>query len=96
VQFRARGVQISAFANNLSAMMRESVVDETGLQGWWDFDVTLNFRGFNGPPVGGADQGLDTPSIFTSLQEQLGLKLDPRRGPVELFVIDHAEKPTPD
>jgi uncharacterized protein (TIGR03435 family) len=96
IQFRARGVQMASFAATLAAMMREMVVDETGLTGWWDFDVTLNFTGFSGPAVGGADPSSDTTSVFTSLQEQLGLKLDPRRGPVETFVIDHVERPTSD
>ena len=94
LQFRARGVQMSSFASTLAAMMREVVIDETGLTGWWDFDVTLNFRGLNGPPVGAVDPLSDAPSIFTSLQDDLGLKLEPRRGPVEALVIDSAERPT--
>jgi uncharacterized protein (TIGR03435 family) len=96
LQYRARGVEMASFATTLSAMMRETVVDDTGLQGWWDFDVALNFTGFAGPPVGAVSPTSDTPSIFTSLQEQLGLKLDTRHGPVETFVIDHIERPTPD
>jgi uncharacterized protein (TIGR03435 family) len=95
-KFRARGVQIASFAISLSAMMRETIVDDTSLMGWWDFDVDLNFVGFDGPPVGAVAPTSDTPSIFTSLQEQLGLKLEPRRGPIETLVIDHVEKPTPD
>jgi uncharacterized protein (TIGR03435 family) len=94
--FHAHGIEIASFALTLGTLMRETVVDETGLTGWWDFDLDMSFSGFNGPPVGGADSPANTPSIFTSLQEQLGLRLDPRRGPVETLVIDHVERPTPD
>ena len=94
--YNGHGIQIGAFANALGAMMRETIVDDTGLTGWWDLNIALNFTGFSGPPVGGADPSSDTPSVFTSVQEQLGLKLEPRKGPVETFVIDHVERPTSD
>ena len=66
------------------------VIDKTGLI--VDFDWTLEW---------GDEQGADNaapfgPSIFTAVQEQLGLKLDPSRGPVEVLVIDSVERPTPD
>jgi uncharacterized protein (TIGR03435 family) len=63
------------------------VVDRTGLTG--RFDLTLNWA-----PEGTTDT--DAPSIFTAVQEQLGLKLEPATGPVEVLVIDSAERPTPD
>jgi uncharacterized protein (TIGR03435 family) len=63
------------------------VVDQTGLAGMFGF--TLMFSSFNTAPHVSND-----PSIFTALQEQLGLKLEPARGPVELLVIDSVEQPT--
>jgi uncharacterized protein (TIGR03435 family) len=70
------------------------VIDKTGLTGNYDF--TLSFLP-ELPP--GIDQGnlppgiLDRPTIFDALKQQLGLKLEPQRGPVEYYVIDHVEKP---
>jgi uncharacterized protein (TIGR03435 family) len=85
--YKGQGVQIAGFANTLAAMMREMVVDETGLTGWFDISLTMTLDAASpdGPP-----------SVFTAVQEQLGLKLEPRRGPVETFVIDSAERPTSD
>lgn len=64
------------------------VVDHTGLAGTFGF--TLFFSPFNT-----ASQESNHPSIFTALREQLGLKLESARGPVELIVIDSVEQPTP-
>jgi len=63
------------------------VIDKTGLTGDYDFD--LNFM--PGTPLADSPD----PDIFTALQEQLGLKLEPQKGTVETLVIDHAEKPSP-
>ena len=82
----------------LSSTVGRPVVDRTHLTG--AFDITLEFRpefqvGFASPPDSGAPAGAaDAPSIFTALQEQLGLKLESTRGPVDVLVIDHAEKPS--
>ena len=56
------------------------VIDKTGLTGEYDF--TLSWDDMNGP------------ALSTALQEQLGLRLQPQKVPVSLFVIDSAERPT--
>lgn len=69
------------------------VIDETGLKGNYDWvlnGVSQQPQGADGAPPD------ETPiSIFTALQEQLGLKLEPRKAPVPVLVIDHVEKPSP-
>jgi uncharacterized protein (TIGR03435 family) len=73
------------------------VVDKTGLDGFWDF--TLEFvpeglgEGRKGPS-GDPMPPLDGPSLSTLLREQLGLKLEPGKSPVDVYVIDHVEKTT--
>ena len=82
---------------NISPAVGRLVHDHTGLTGL--FDMRLNFvRPFVLGP-GGASPNPDVdsgPTIFTALQEQLGLKLESARGPVEALVIDSVEQPTPD
>jgi len=63
------------------------------LKGTFDFELQWlpdNLRSTTGT------QATDSPSIFAALQEQLGLKLESQRGPVEFLVIDRIEQPTPD
>jgi uncharacterized protein (TIGR03435 family) len=72
--------------------MERPVLDATGISGVFDFGLEWSPQetAANAPDAN-APAG---PSIFTALQEQLGLKLESAKGPVEIIVIDHAEKPT--
>jgi uncharacterized protein (TIGR03435 family) len=74
------------------------VLDRTGLSGAFDLDLewTPERTALAGDASPGAPPASEGPSIFTALQEQLGLKLDSRRGPVDVLVIDHVERPTVD
>jgi uncharacterized protein (TIGR03435 family) len=67
------------------------VVNKTGLVGFFDFELSWTPNLSPGATTLG-----DLPSLFTALEEQLGLKLEPIKGPVDVLVIDHVEKPTPD
>jgi uncharacterized protein (TIGR03435 family) len=73
------------------------VINKTGLKG--DFDWTLQWVADPNPPSDDPGRPLTDalgPSISTAMLEQLGLKLEPSRGPVEVLVIDSVERPTPD
>jgi len=73
------------------------VIDRTGLTG--RFDIELKWTPDNlaaGPAATGTATVPDGASVFTAIQEQLGLKLEPQRGAVEFLVIDSIEQPTPD
>ena len=99
-----RGVSSGAIADLLARQLDRPVFDMTELKGVYDF--TLDWtpeegqgmgpkqaeragEGDAGMPAASAPEG---PSIFAALQTQLGLKLEARKGPVEILVIDHAEK----
>jgi uncharacterized protein (TIGR03435 family) len=73
------------------------VVNRTGLSG--TFDLSLAFEpepGFTKPnPDATPIDSSGLPSIFTALKRQLGLKLEPRTGPIDFLVIDHVEEPSP-
>ena len=64
------------------------VLDRTGLPGYYAF--TLDWISENATPPPDSN----VPAIFTAVQEQLGLKLEPTKGPIEMLVIDHVEKPS--
>ena len=81
---------VSIFANVLSGVLGRKVSDKTGLQG--NFDVDLHWTPDERADAHPDDAG---PSIFTAIQEQLGLRLESSKGPVEVLVIDHVEKPDP-
>ncbi len=101
-QLDANGVEMGIFGNTLSNVVGRQVVDKTGLTGKYDLKLTWTpdpgEGGFlGGPPLPGvspppADPG--GPSLFTALQEQLGLRLESQKGPGEVLVIDSVEKPS--
>ena len=90
-------VTIDMLAERLSQNVGRTVINRTGLSG--DFDFTCEFAAVEEPTSqSGADASADSslPStIFTALQEQLGLKLESQNGPVDVLVIDHVEQPSP-
>ena len=99
-QVTAGGVSLTQLTQILSQFTQRIVIDRTGLKGSFDIDLTFTpERMPQGPPPPGAPPltiDPNGPSLFTALQEQLGLKLESDRAPVEVLVIDHVERPTPD
>jgi uncharacterized protein (TIGR03435 family) len=94
-QIRMGGFPLSLLTNALGRMTGRFVVDRTGLTGNWDLTLTFAEQR-NQPGIDLPASDPSAPSIFAALQEQLGLKLEARRGSVDVVVIDHVEKPTPD
>lgn len=94
---------VATFASQLSYALARPVIDKTGISG--EFNFALKWTPAPGEDGGPTTSGLppgtpeepasiqDGPSIFTAITEQLGLRLKSGRGPVEILVIDHAEKP---
>lgn len=85
------GFTMEGLAYNLQNASGRVVFDRTGLAGTWEFTVDY-VRGLQ------ADEsaGPTGPSLFTALEEQLGLELVPAQEPISLVVIDRIERPTPD
>jgi uncharacterized protein (TIGR03435 family) len=82
----AKGSPIEALARMLSDMLMRPVLDRTGLKDI--YDIKLDFA-----ELDGHTDDASAASLFTAIQEQLGLKLEATKGPVEVLVIDSAEKP---
>ena len=85
----AHDIPLDSLAYSLSGRLSRTVVDKTGLKGKYDLTLTWS-------PDDGSAAASDSsaPSLFTALQEQLGLRLQPAKGPVETLVVDHVEMPT--
>jgi len=93
------GYPLTLFANALANQVARTVIDRTGLTGNWDFELTFTPERVRQQALAGnAPPEVDPngPSIFTAIQEQLGLKLESTKGPVRVLVIDHVEQPSPD
>jgi uncharacterized protein (TIGR03435 family) len=93
VVLKGSATRMSKLVNVLDGYVDRPVIDATGMDGL--FDLRLEFaRQQTASPDAAADPS--APSLFTALQEQLGLKLEPRRSPVEFLVIDDAKRPLSD
>jgi uncharacterized protein (TIGR03435 family) len=86
IKVEATAGRMEQLVAQLSGTLRMPVLDKTGLTA--SYDYTLEWA----PENAAAD--VDAPTLFTALQEELGLKLESQKAPVEIFVIDHAEKPS--
>jgi uncharacterized protein (TIGR03435 family) len=90
--FKGQNISIPAVANQLSYIVHYTVVDKTGLTGKYDLDLKWT-PDDAGAPSGDAS-GESGASIFTAVQEQLGLRMQSTKGPVKTMIIEHAELPS--
>jgi uncharacterized protein (TIGR03435 family) len=86
-RIRIQGAGMDKLAFILSDALGRTVVDKTGVTGNYDIDLKWTPDDQQGTPNAG-------PTLFTAIQEQLGLKLEPAKGPVNTLVVDHVEKPS--
>lgn len=88
----AKAISMDKLADQLTAMTHHVVANRTGLQGIYDF--TLQYANDVASPEDVPSAAESSPSIYTALQEQLGLKAESTKGPAEVLVIDHVERPS--
>jgi uncharacterized protein (TIGR03435 family) len=107
MRLQGDAMTMARLSDILSMALGRPVVDKTGLTGAYDIRLDFSPEGMGmmrigpkGPLVGGggnpaegtSDSNDSGPTIFTAIQEQLGLKLESRKGPVDLLVVDSVEK----
>lgn len=100
-ELTVKAATMSRFGEWLSRIVDRKVVDKTGLEGKYDFEMKYDNRGqaltatlpAEGTPAALSDSS--GPSIFAALNDQLGLRLESQKGPVEILIIESAEKPSP-
>ncbi len=90
----AQHMSMASFAERLSRVADRPVVDATGVQGAFNFELKWTPENAQAKPAENTGTQLADapPGLFTAIEEQLGLKLEPRKAPVEILVVDHAEK----
>jgi uncharacterized protein (TIGR03435 family) len=95
------GGTLSMLADMLGLILDRSVIDKTGTTNYFEIHLKFSPDDSAAPRPATADPGAptavrapDAPGIFEAIQEQLGLKLVPAKGPVDVLVIDHIERPT--
>lgn len=105
-QITFQGVPMSFLATQLTKMTGRTVLDRTGLTSSYDFTLswtpdekqkkTSKAKADGGGKAASTTDQASGPSLFTALEKQIGLRLQSTKGPVEVLVVDHAEKPTED
>jgi len=98
IKWHATASSMMYFAFRLSQILDRPVIDRTGLDARYDFDLTFSRERPEGIPSGaifiGDPKHKSDSTIFDAVRRQLGLGLEPQKGPVEVMVIDHADRPT--
>jgi uncharacterized protein (TIGR03435 family) len=101
-QMQGGNISMTQFVGGLSNLLGRPVLDKTGLTGTFDLHLEYSPEGLAmgrggmpmPPPPPGAAPDTSSPTIFTAVQEQLGLRLESQKAPDDTLVIDHAEKAT--
>ena len=105
----ASAIPFAGLVSALSQILGRPVIDKTGIKGYYDLKIVFSREGIpnSGPvppplgaaaptaaPLGGGFEASEPmPSIFTAIQEQMGLRLDSTKGPVDVLFIDSVSKP---
>ena len=91
--FAAQGISADDLAQLLSRQLGTPVVNKTGLQGRYAFNLNWSDGNRSSPESEASSASASAPSIFTAVQEQLSLKLEAQKAQMQVLVIDHVEKP---
>lgn len=89
----AQDAPLSLLASVLSNQLGRTVIDKTALTGTYEFRMRWTPDDAPPPLINGSPDPNPPPGIFTAIEEQLGLKLNAAKGPVDVIVVDHLEKP---
>jgi uncharacterized protein (TIGR03435 family) len=94
LQMAARMFSMVQLAHGLKDWVDRPILDKTGLTGNYDFKLDFSFVGLGGllGRVAPAEEPTGAPSLFSALQDQLGLKLEPKKDPIDFLVVDHANQ----
>jgi uncharacterized protein (TIGR03435 family) len=90
----ANNITMAQLAGTLTSIVHRQVIDKTGLSGNYDVDLKWTPDDADSSESSTDAPANAAPTIFTAIEEQLGLKLEPAKGPVETLVIDHADMPS--
>ena len=91
---RGANIEMAALADALAGILFRPVLDETNLKGGFNLEMQFADLRMQASPDAVPDAGASSPTIFTAIAEQLGLKLDPARAPAPVFVVEKLQRPS--